>query len=157
MDRSSHENIPFFASKRQSAFRIFMAHRLPILYIFGMRTNLTNAILKLMVMATTMIPLLAFSLLAAQSQSSEKPKITERGKAAVQKIIFEEQKIEGKIRRPQMVLIKADQRPAFPPMIMQSAGKNDNVASSIDPSLLESPAYKGAFKFQGTAITNYVP
>jgi hypothetical protein len=103
------------------------------------------------------LPLLAFSLLAAQSQSSEKPKITERGKAAVQKIIFEEQKIEGKIRRPQMVLIKADQRPSFPPMIMQSAGKNENVASSIDPSLLESPAYKGAFRFQGTAITNYVP
>jgi hypothetical protein len=56
-----------------------------------------------------------------------------------------------------MVLIKADQRPAFPPMIMQSAVKNDNVASSIDPSIIESPAYKGAFQFKGMTIINYVP
>jgi hypothetical protein len=108
-------------------------------------------------MAGIFLPLLFFPLFATEGKSSDKPKITERGKAAVQKIIFEEQKIEGKIRRPQMVLIKADQRPSFPPMIMQSAGKNDNVASSIDPSILESTAYKGAFQFQGTAITNYVP
>jgi hypothetical protein len=107
--------------------------------------------------AAALLLFLALSLPAAESKSSDKPKVTERGKAAVQKIIFEEQKIEGKIRRPQMVLIKADQRPSFPPMIMQSAGKNDNVASSIDPSILESPVYKGAFKFQGTAIVNYVP
>lgn len=109
------------------------------------------------VAAAALVPLLALSLYSAESQSSDKPKVTERGKAAVQKIIFEEQKIEGKIRRPQMVLIKADQRPSFPPMIMQSAGKNDNVASSIDPAMIESPAYKGAFQFQGTAIINYAP
>jgi hypothetical protein len=107
--------------------------------------------------SAALLTLFARSLYAAETKSTDKPKITEKGKAAVQKIIFEEQKIEGKIRRPQMVLIKADQRPSFPPMIMQSAGKNDNVASSIDPTILESPVYKGAFKFQGTAIVNYVP
>jgi hypothetical protein len=107
--------------------------------------------------AAAFLALIAFSLYAAEGKPANQPKITEKGKAAVQKIIFEEQKIEGKIRRPQMVLIKADQRPAFPPMIMQSAGKNDNVASSIDPSIIESPAYKGAFQFKGTAIINYVP
>ena len=107
--------------------------------------------------ATIALSFLAHSLFAAESKSSTQPKITEKGKAAVQKIIFEEQKIEGKIRRPQMVLIKADQRPSFPPMIMQSVGKNDNVASSIDPSIIESPVYKGAFQFKGTAIINYVP
>jgi hypothetical protein len=114
-------------------------------------------ILLVLKASAAVLPLIALSLYAAEGKSSVQPKITERGKAAVQKIIFEEQKIEGKIRRPQMVLIKADQRPSFPPMIMQSAGKNDNVASSIDPSILESPVYKGAFKFQGTAIVNYVP
>jgi hypothetical protein len=121
-----------------------------------MRKSIQN-ILKTLSAAALLLPLLALSLPAAESQSSDKPKISEKGKAAVQKIIFEEQRIEGKIRRPQMVLIKADQRPSFPPMIMQSAGKNENVASSIDPSIIESPVYKGAFQFQGTAIVNYVP
>ena len=116
-----------------------------------------DIILRPLLLAAALFPLLAISLYATEGKSANPPKITEKGKAAVQKIIFEEQKIEGKIRRPQMVLIKADQRPAFPPMIMQSAGKNDNVASSIDPSILESPAYKGAFQFQGTAIINYMP
>jgi hypothetical protein len=106
--------------------------------------------------ATALLLLIVLSLFAAESKPQDKPKISEKGKAAVQKIIFEEQKIEGKIRRPQMVLIKADQRPSFPPMIMQSAGKNENIASSIDPSMIESPAYKGAFQFQGMAIINYV-
>jgi hypothetical protein len=55
------------------------------------------------------------------------------------------------------VLIKADQRPAFPPMLMQSAGKNDNVASFVDPAVIENSTYQKAFQFQGTAITNYVP
>jgi hypothetical protein len=95
-------------------------------------------------------------LLPASGAEGNQARISEKGKAAVQKIIFEEQKIEGKIRRPQMVLIKADQRPSFPPMIMQSAGTNDNVATSVNPSILESRLYKGAFEFQGTAITNDV-
>jgi len=84
-------------------------------------------------------------------------KTSERGKAAVQKIIFEEQKIEGKIRRPQMVLIKADQRPTFAPMLMQSAGKTENVAATIDPAVIENPIYQGPFQFNGTQITNYLP
>ena len=116
-----------------------------------------DILLKPLLLAAALQLLMAFSSYATEGKSANQPKITEKGKAAVQKIIFEEQKIEGKIRRPQMVLIKADQRPAFPPMIMQSAGKNDNVASSIDPSIIESPAYKGAFQFKGTAIINYVP
>jgi hypothetical protein len=75
----------------------------------------------------------------------------------VQRIIFEDQKIEGKIRRPQLVLIKADQRPGFPAMIMQSVGKNDNIASFVDPAVIENSTYQNAFQFKGTAITNYVP
>ncbi len=94
------------------------------------------------------------------SAATEKPaaaKTPEKGKAAVQRIIFEEQKIEGKIRRPQLVLIKADQRPNFPPMIMQSVGKNDNVASYVDPEVIEKSPYQNAFRFEGTTIINYVP
>ncbi|HMA64888.1 MAG TPA: hypothetical protein VKO63_06815, partial [Chitinispirillaceae bacterium] len=41
---------------------------------------------------------------------------------SVKKMVFEEQRIEGKIRRPQLVLIKAEQRPEFKPMVMQSYG-----------------------------------
>lgn len=77
-------------------------------------------------------------------------------KAVVKRIIFGEQKIEGKIRRPQLVLIKADQRPEFPPMVNQPLGKTRNIAALVDPSLIEAPQ-KGAFQFQGTRIINPAP
>jgi hypothetical protein len=101
--------------------------------------------------------LFAFSARAVDNKSAPTAKSPDKGKAAVQRIIFEEQKIEGKIRRPQLVLIKADQRPTFPAMIMQSVGKNDKVASFVDPAVIENSTYQNAFQFQGTAITNYVP
>ena len=103
---------------------------------------------------------LFLAVLAAPSKDNKTLPVSknpEKGKAAVQRIIFEEQKIEGKIRRPQMVLIKADQRPSFPPMIMQSVGKNENVASFVDPSVIENQLYQNAFQFKGTTIINYAP
>lgn len=75
----------------------------------------------------------------------------------VKQLIFEEQRIEGKIRRPQLVLIKADQRPEFTPMVIQSLGKNANITDFIDESVIESSPYEGAFKFSGKKINNYVP
>ena len=78
-------------------------------------------------------------------------------KTGVQKIIFEEQKIEGKIRRPQLVLIKADQRPAFSPMVMQSYGKTENIAEFVDQSTLENLPNQNAFQFEGLRISNLVP
>jgi hypothetical protein len=72
-------------------------------------------------------------------------------------LVFEEQKIEGKIRRPQLVLIKADQRPDFNPMVMQSLGKSKNVAQLVDDRLLKGSQNQGAFKFEGTKIVNIVP
>lgn len=77
-------------------------------------------------------------------------------KTVVKRIIFGEQKIVGKIRRPQLVLIKADQRPEFPPMVNQPLGKTRNIAALVDPSLIEAPQ-KGAFQFQGTRIINPAP
>ncbi|MBD3322618.1 MAG: hypothetical protein GF350_16070 [Chitinivibrionales bacterium] len=78
-------------------------------------------------------------------------------KKEIKQLIFEEQRIEGKIRRPQLVLIKADQRPGFGPMVIQSVGKNANVADFIDESVIEHSPYDGAFKFSGEKISNYVP
>ena len=101
--------------------------------------------------------LFAFSAQAVDNKTAPPAKTSDKGKAAVQRIIFEEQKIEGKIRRPQMVLIKADQRPGFPPMIMQSVGKNENVASFVDPAVTENSTYQNAFQFKGTTIINYAP
>ncbi len=73
------------------------------------------------------------------------------------KFIFEEQRIEGKIRRPQLVLIKAEQRPDFEPMVLQSLGKTGNIAGGVEKSILEKSPYDGAFSFRNKRITNYIP
>lgn len=75
----------------------------------------------------------------------------------VKKLIFEEQRIEGKIRRPQLVLIKAEQRPEFQPMIMQSYGKIDNIVRSVNEEIIDASPYKEPFQFDETKIKNYVP
>ena len=77
--------------------------------------------------------------------------------SGLKRLVFEEQKIEGKIRRPQLVLIKADQRPEFNPMVMQSLGKAKNIAALVDERLLEGAQNQGAFKFEGTKIVNIEP
>jgi hypothetical protein len=73
-------------------------------------------------------------------------------KSNVKQIVFEEQKIEGKIRRPQLVLIKADQRPDFAPMIMQAAGKSKSITGLIDENLINGNANNGPFMFEGTKV-----
>jgi hypothetical protein len=98
------------------------------------------------------LPIGLFFILAAAAYMA--PALSDQGG---RKIIFEEQKIEGKIRRPQLVLIKADQRPDFKPMVMQSLEGNTNIAEFVNPSVIESSPYDGAFKLDGTRITNYVP
>jgi hypothetical protein len=75
----------------------------------------------------------------------------------VTKMVFEERRIEGKIRRPQLVLIKAEQRPEFDPMVLQSLGKTGDIAGAVDRNILEASPYNGAFQFRGTRIINYVP
>jgi len=75
----------------------------------------------------------------------------------VKKLIFEERRIEGKIRRPQLVLIKAEQRPEFDPMVIQSLGKTGNIVGSVDTKILERSPYDRAFKFRGKRIDNYIP
>jgi hypothetical protein len=75
----------------------------------------------------------------------------------VKKIVFDEQRIEGKIRRPQLVLIKAEMRPEFNPMILQSFGKNSNITSSVKMSIFDESPNSRAFRFDGTKINNMVP
>jgi hypothetical protein len=77
--------------------------------------------------------------------------------SGLKRLVFEEQKIEGKIRRPQLVLIKADQRPEFNPMVMQSLGKSKNIAALVDDRLLEGAQNLGTFKFEGTKIVTIEP
>ncbi len=72
-------------------------------------------------------------------------------------MIFDERRIEGKIRRPQLVLIKAEQRPEFDPMVLQSLGKTGNIAGAVDKAMLETSPYDGAFQFRGKRIVNYIP
>jgi hypothetical protein len=75
----------------------------------------------------------------------------------IQKIVFEEQRIEGKIRRPQLVLIKAEQRPTFQPMVMQSFGRSTNIVDGVSQQLIEKSPYQKAFRFAGKKIANYSP
>ena len=75
----------------------------------------------------------------------------------IKKLVFEERRIEGKIRRPQLVLIKAEQRPEFEPMIIQSLGKTGNITGAVDEEILERSPYDGAFQYRGERIDNYIP
>lgn len=75
--------------------------------------------------------------------------------SSVKKIVLEEKRIEGKIRRPQLVLIKADQRPEFSPMVLQSMGVGSNILQSVNNDLISDSPYKKAFQFDGTSISNF--
>ena len=75
----------------------------------------------------------------------------------IERIILEEVQIEGKIRRPQLVLIKAEQRPIFNPMIIQSFDNELNIIKFSKGKSVEKSPYTKAFSFEGMKITNYVP
>lgn len=77
--------------------------------------------------------------------------------SSVQKMVFEEQRIEGKIRRPQLVLIQAEQRPVFEPMVLQSLGKSGDMTASVDRSVIDDIPNRVPFQFEGTRIVNIVP
>lgn len=76
--------------------------------------------------------------------------------SVTRQIFFEARKIEGKIRRPQLVLIKAEQRPDFEPMVIQSLGRSADIVTSVEKKILEQSPYDDAFQFSDKHITNYV-
>lgn len=75
----------------------------------------------------------------------------------VKQLVFEESMIEGKIRRPQLVLIKAETRPQFEPMVMKSVDKGMNVEEYTSGESVEGSEYKGPFQMSNYKITNYKP
>jgi hypothetical protein len=89
-------------------------------------------------------------------KESAADKAQSKSKSNLQQIIFEEERIEGKIRRPQMVLIKADERPAFQSMVLTNLGRNASIAEFVDPSVIEKTPNQGAFQFAGNRISNLV-
>ncbi len=111
-------------------------------------------------MKNTVIPLIAcmagMLFLSISAGAQENPGEVSDQKN-VQTIIFETQRIEGKIRRPQLVLIRAEQRPRIEPIMMQKPGNMDAVVNFADESVLENSPYEGAFKFSGRRIINYKP
>ena len=104
--------------------------------------------LKALVLFKSLLLIFIFNLVSLYAASES---------GTFRKMVFEEQRIEGKIRRPQLVLIKVDQRPEFKPMVLQSLGKSGNITSSVDKSILEDSPYKEPFHFDGMKINNYVP
>ncbi len=93
---------------------------------------------------------LATNFVLAAQDSTETNEVKKR-------IVFDEQRIEGKLRRPQLVLIQAEQRPDFPPMVMQSLAGNANIVEFVDSAVIEKSPYDGAFQFDNGKIVNYVP
>lgn len=79
------------------------------------------------------------------------------GAGDVKKLVFEEKMIEGKIRRPQLVLIKAETRPEFEPMVMKSVDKGMNVEEYTNGNSVEGSPHKGPFEMRDYNITNYEP
>ena len=66
--------------------------------------------------------------------------------------VFDEQVIEGKIRRPQMVLIQADQRPEFEPIVMKSLGKKLDAREFYYDTEINLVPYNQGFKFNNDKI-----
>jgi hypothetical protein len=77
--------------------------------------------------------------------------------ASLKKMVFEEKRIEGKIRRPQLVLIQAEQRPVFEPMILQSLGNKGDITGSVDRNIIENIPNQKHFVFEDKRIINIVP
>jgi hypothetical protein len=75
----------------------------------------------------------------------------------IRRLVLEEQRIEGKVRRPQLVLIKADERPSFGPIVVHSVGSDENITKAVRQSVIEASPYTNAFRFADKKIVNYVP
>lgn len=66
--------------------------------------------------------------------------------AGKKEIVFQETLIEGKIKRPQVVLITADQRPAFMPMAIQSFCDTTRILDQVSRDVFEQNNMEDAIK-----------
>ena len=78
-----------------------------------------------------------FPLFAADSYSQGK-----KGK----EMVFEESVIEGKIKRPQVVLISADQRPKFRPMAINNFTDTTQIMEQVAGSVFEQNRFEDPMK-----------
>ena len=65
-------------------------------------------------------------------------------------IVFQERVIEGKIRRPQLVLISADERPELTPILLFSGYTSKNIGLSNE--ILDTVPQNEVFRFSGKSI-----
>jgi hypothetical protein len=88
---------------------------------------------------------------------NEADSATRSARKKIQQLVFSEQHIEGKIRRPQVVLIKAEQRPTFTPMAIQSLGGATGIVECVPQEVIDYSPYSNAFRFEGTEVSNCSP
>lgn len=64
-------------------------------------------------------------------------------------IVFDETVIEGKVKRPQVVLIAADQRPVFQPMAINNFRDTLSTwADRVDPDIFEQNRFERALPLE---------
>jgi len=68
---------------------------------------------------------------------------------AAKEIVFEETVIEGKVKRPQVVLIAADQRPVFQPMAINNFRDTVSTwADRVDPEVFEQNRFEAPIQLE---------
>jgi hypothetical protein len=102
--------------------------------------------IKLLVL-TFFIAVFGVNVWAAKSGSPTPNKMPVKTEKAKSKAAFtlEEFNIEGKLKKPQMVLISADERPRFQPMAINKYNSKNDLMSTIDQSIFEYEIYQKAF------------
>jgi hypothetical protein len=113
--------------------------------IFSRRCSCLSAILHL-----SIVGILISEVAATEGRQPEK----KPAPGAIRQLVFSEQFIKGKVRRPQLVLIKAEQRPAFTPMAMQAIGGQTNF---ISDNIEQYTPYSKPFVLEGNRVVNCVP
>ena len=63
-------------------------------------------------------------------------------------IVLGEFRIEGKLKRPQVVLIAAEKRPKFKPMAINQIYVKGDILALINKDVFEGKAYEKAFKVE---------
>jgi hypothetical protein len=109
------------------------------------RYALFEALLGTIIVAAAVVQALAGE--GAPAEKKSKP-------GTIRQLVFSEQLIKGKVRRPQLVLIKAEQRPSFPPMALQAIGGQTDVVSE---EIARFCPYSKPFELEGTNVVNCVP
>ena len=77
--------------------------------------------------------------------------------AQVKQIVFEERAIEGKIRKPQLIMIKAEQRPEFGPIVMKSIDKEINLAEYTESPSVENALNALPFRIRDFRVVDIQP